>query len=47
MRNFLKHAEMVGLVTSVVELVWTWVTSAPGSVYYDDDGCLHSTSWVW
>ena len=43
MKNFLKHAAKVGLVTSVIEAAATWLTSV--DMHYDDDGCLCSTSF--
>jgi hypothetical protein len=43
MKNFLKHAELVGLMNACIELVITWFGST--EMHYDDAGCLHSTSW--
>lgn len=43
-RNFLKHAELVGLFTALIELAWTWFTSV--DFHYDDAGCLCSESYM-
>ena len=43
-RNFLKHADKIGLFTALIELVWTWISSA--EFHYDEAGCLHSESYM-
>lgn len=43
MKNFMKHAEQVGLITALIEGAFTYVTSV--DMHYDENGCLHSTSF--
>lgn len=45
MKNFTKHANRVGYITASVDVIWTWLNSVPGSVFIDEDGCLHSESF--
>lgn len=39
-RNFFRHAGQIGLLTAVLELLWTVVSST--RFHYDENGCLHS-----
>lgn len=46
MKNFIKFANSVGWFSAIVVFLFDWITNPPGSVWIDENGCLHCESTI-